>query len=95
MKYPRNKSGFRPDKLKEIAFKVSEPKELLEFLIEKFPDKSRTSLKSILAHKQITVEDIETSQFDYPLKRGQMVYINKKKTDRKVPFRKTENHARR
>ena len=87
MKYPQKKTGFSPDKLKEVAVKVSEATELMKFLIEKFPEKSRTTIKSMLAHKQVTVDDLITTKFDFPLKRGQIVYLNKKKTDEKPRFR--------
>lgn len=87
MKYPDKKSTFSPEKLKEIAVKVTEASELMKFMIEKFPDKSRTTIKSLLAHKQISVGDLVTTKFDFPLKRGQMVFINKKKTDEKPRFR--------
>lgn len=87
MKYPQKKSEFRPEKLKEIAVKVIVPGELMKFLIEKFPEKSRTTIKSLLAHKQITVDDMVTTKFDFPLKRGQVVYINKQKKDEKPRFR--------
>ena len=87
MKYPQKKSTFRPEKLKEVAFKVTENSELMKFLIEKFPEKSRTTIKSLLAHKQITVDDMVTTKFDHPLKRGQMVFLNKKKSDEKPRFR--------
>jgi len=87
MKYPQKKTDFSPNKLKEVAVKVSEATELMKFLIEKFPEKSRTTIKSMLAHKQVTVGDLVTTKFDFPLKRGQMVYLNKKKTDEKPRFR--------
>jgi len=87
MKYPQKKSEFRPDKIKEIAVKVTEASELMKFLIDKFPEKSRTTIKSMLAHKQVTVDDMVTTKFDVPLKRGQMVFLNKKKTDEKPRFR--------
>lgn len=87
MKYPDKKSTFQPEKLKEVALKVTGPSELLKFLIEKFPEKSRSTIKSILAHKQISVDDMVTTKFDFPLKRGQMVFLNKKKTDEKPRFR--------
>jgi 23S rRNA pseudouridine1911/1915/1917 synthase len=87
MKYPQKKTGFNPTKLKEVAVKVSEATELMKFLIEKFPEKSRTTIKSMLAHKQVTVGDLVTTQFDFPLKRGQMVYLNKKKSEEKPRFR--------
>jgi len=87
MKYPPKKSDFRPEKLKEIAVKVTEPNELLKFLIAKFPEKSRTAIKLMLAHKQISVGDLVTTQFDFPLNRGQIVYLNKRKSEEKVRFR--------
>lgn len=87
MKYPQKKTTFRPEKLKEVAFKVTESSELMKFLIEKFPEKSRTTIKSLLAHKQITVDDMVTTKFDHPLKRGQMVFLNKKRSDEKPRFR--------
>jgi 23S rRNA pseudouridine1911/1915/1917 synthase len=87
MKYPQKKSEFRPNKLKEIALKVTEPAELMKFLIEKFPEKSRTTIKSILAHKQVTVDDMITTKFDFQLKRGQMVFLNKQKSEEKPRFR--------
>jgi len=87
MKYPQKKSGFSPVKLKEIVFKVTQPTELMKFLIEKFPEKSRTTIKSMLAHKQITVDEMVTTKFDFPLKSGQTVYLNKKKSDELPRFR--------
>jgi 23S rRNA pseudouridine1911/1915/1917 synthase len=87
MKYPQKKSEYRPDKIKEIAVKVTEASELMKFLIEKFPEKSRTTIKSMLAHKLVTVDDMVTTKFDFPIKRGQMVFLNKKKTDEKPRFR--------
>jgi len=87
MKYPQKKSEYRPDKIKEIAVKVTEASELMKFLIEKFPEKSRTTIKSMLAHKLVTVDDMITTKFDFPIKRGQMVFLNKKKTDEKPRFR--------
>lgn len=87
MKYPQKKTEFSAIKLKEVALKVSEATELMKFLIEKFPEKSRTTIKSMLAHKQITVDEMVTTKFDFPLKRGQMVFLNKKKSDEKPRFR--------
>lgn len=84
---PDKKSGFRPDKLKEVAVKVTEPAELMNFLVARFPEKSRTTIKSLLAHKQVTVDDLITTKFDFPLKKGQVVYLNKKKSAEKPRFR--------
>lgn len=87
MKQPNRRAGLKPDKVKEIAVKVTEESILMNFLIAKFPEKSRTAIKSLLAHKQITVDDMITTKFDFPLKRGQTVFINKKKTTEKPRFR--------
>ncbi len=87
MKYPQKKSELRPNRLNEVALKVTEPTELMKFLTEKFPEKSRSTIKAMLAHKQITVGDLITTKFDFPLKRGQMVFLNKKKSDEKPKFR--------
>ena len=84
---PNRKSTFQAANLKEIALKVTAPSELLQFLIEKFPEKSRTAIKSLLAHKQITVDDMVTTKFDHSLKKGQMVFLNKKRSDEKPRFR--------
>ena len=84
---PNRKSTFQASNLKEIALKVTAPSELLQFLIEKFPEKSRTAIKSLLGHKQVTVDDMVTTKFDHPLKKGQMVFLNKKRSDEKPRFR--------
>lgn len=67
--------------------KVTESSELMKFLIEKFPGKSRTTIKSMLGHKLVSVDDMVTTKFDFPLKRGQVVYLNKKRSDEKPRFR--------
>jgi 23S rRNA pseudouridine1911/1915/1917 synthase len=55
---------------------VSKPTPLMEFLIEQLKGKSRTTIKSILAHRQVTVGTHTITQFDYPLEANQMVTIN-------------------
>lgn len=87
MYQPDRKSTFKPDKLKEVALKVTEDSVLMNFLIAKFPEKSRTTIKSLLAHKQVSVDDMVTTKFDFPLKRGQVVFLNKKKSEEKPYFR--------
>ena len=87
MKTSQRKTGLNPAKLKELTLKVSDSTELMKFLIGKFPEKSRSAIKSMLAHKQVSVGDMVTTKFDFPLKRGQTVYLNKKKTEEKPRFR--------
>ena len=62
--------------MKKQEYTVTEPKELLEFLIEKMPDSSRTRVKELLAHN-VYVDGRRTSQFNYPLQRGMKVSIEK------------------
>jgi 23S rRNA pseudouridine1911/1915/1917 synthase len=65
---------------KKIVLKVDRPDQLLNFLFRKFPDRSRKSVKSLLAHKQVGIENKTVTQFDFPLAEGQEVVINTDKT---------------
>lgn len=65
-------------------FKVSEASELLQFLIDKQVRKSRNAIKSLLAHKQITVNGKIITQFDHKLEIGDRVEIMKFDQSRKV-----------
>ncbi|MEI6275280.1 MAG: RluA family pseudouridine synthase [Prolixibacteraceae bacterium] len=55
---------------------VSKPVGLMEFLIEQLKGKSRTTIKSLLAHRQVSVGTHTITQFDYPLEPNQLVTIN-------------------
>lgn len=68
---PENK-----DKSKLTQLTVKKPAPLMQFLIEQLPGKSRTTVKSLLAHRQVSVGVHAITQFDYPLEPGQMVTIN-------------------
>ena len=61
---------------------------LLEFLYESFPDRSRKSIKSLLEQKQIMITDQIVTQFDYPLTPGMDVIILKKKPAQTVTSKK-------
>lgn len=64
----KNKSILKHKKKRISQFKVKTPAELLPFLIEVLKDYSRSKIKSMLAHKQIMVDDKIITQFNYPLK---------------------------
>lgn len=51
--------------------------ELLSFLVNKEIRKSRNAAKSLLSHKQIRVNNLVVSQFNYELKSGDVVTIHK------------------
>ena len=63
-------------KAKIIQLTVTKPSRLLEFLTAQLPGKSRTTIKSLLAHRQITVGIHTVTQFDYPLEPKQTVTVN-------------------
>lgn len=72
---------------KDIQITVIEACELLDLLLEKSNGKSRNHIKSLLAHKQIKVGNHITSQFNYQLKKGDVVTImpNRKNEAKPLP----------
>ncbi|NDV67844.1 RluA family pseudouridine synthase [Dysgonomonas sp. 25] len=64
-------------------FKIKEPAQLLSFLLEKQVRKSRNAVKSLLAHKQIKVNDKLITQFDLQLNPGDRVAVMKYNQARK------------
>ena len=51
-------------------YAVKEPMELMEFLATKMPDASRTKLKSLLSKRVVFVDNVITTQFNFPLEAG-------------------------
>ena len=64
---------------KSLQFKVEEASELLPFLIKVMSNRSRNSVKSILARGQVTVDDHIETKYNYALHPGQKVTILKNK----------------
>lgn len=62
--------------MKKQEYFVSEPQELLAFLVAQMPDSSRTKVKELLAHN-VYVDGRRTSQFNFPLQRGMKVSVEK------------------
>ncbi|CDO04402.1 Ribosomal large subunit pseudouridine synthase A [Oceanobacillus picturae] len=62
-----------------LIFRVKEKSELLSFLLEAMPNRSRNSVKSILTRGQVTVDDHIETKHNYPLKPGQTITILKNK----------------
>lgn len=58
---------------------VKEPMELMEFLAAKMPDASRTKLKALLSKRVVLVDNVITTQFNFPLQEGMKVQISKNK----------------
>ncbi len=82
LNYMEQKSSG-PDKgsPKQFYLEVKENSELLKFLIEQLKGKSRTTVKALLAHRQVSVGSHIITQFDYPVLSGERVTI----TTGKIP----------
>lgn len=80
MRQPSNKRSFRRFSEKDIkCFKVEHDDTLLNYLISIFGDKSRTTVKSYLTHRQVAVNDMPVTQYDTILHAGDNLKINFKK----------------
>lgn len=71
----RNKTKQAPAP-KATKLKVAEPMELMTFLLAKMGGMSRNSIKSLLAHRQIMVNDKVTTQFNLLLQPNEIVTVN-------------------
>lgn len=69
-------SNYKKD-AKSLLFEVKEREELLKFLLKVLSNRSRNSVKSILARGQVTIDDHIETKFDYPLRPGQTVTVLK------------------
>ncbi|WP_442601682.1 RluA family pseudouridine synthase [Paenibacillus sp. KN14-4R] len=67
-------SNTATEKVTRLA--VTEPAELMNFVIEKLPSRGRNSIKSILSRGQISINGKAVTQFNHPLKPGQEVVIS-------------------
>ena len=70
----RNRRRNRPDKI--TVYRVEQESLLLDFLFTVFPDRSKTTVKSFLSHRQVAVNNIATTRFDAPLQPGDEVSVN-------------------
>jgi pseudouridine synthase, RluA family len=61
---------------KETVILVREASELMSFLLAKMGGMSRTSVKSLLSHRQVMVNGKIVTQFNFPLKISDKVSIN-------------------
>lgn len=69
----QNNNTSHKEKVSNII--VDKNSGLLEFLLEKLDGKSRTTVKSYLAHQQVLVNNKVVRQFDYELKKGDAISI--------------------
>lgn len=64
------------------SFTVKDSTTLMNFLMEKMPQNSKSSIKSLLTHKQVLVNDDAISQYNTPLKNGDIITIVKTRFDK-------------
>ncbi len=65
---------FRPDVIE--TYPVKEDSVLMQFLVASMPDRKRTTIKELLKHNQVAVNDQPTTQFDTELHEGDTVKVN-------------------
>ncbi len=70
MAAPKNKKEG-----KVLKFEVTEPAPLLEFLFARMGDKSRTTVRSFLTHRQVKINHLVTTRFDAPLAPGDTITV--------------------
>ncbi|GAB4030921.1 RluA family pseudouridine synthase [Spirosoma jeollabukense] len=68
---PRRQRGQRTS----TQLTVAEPAELMAFLIAHLPHKNRNNIKSLLSNKQILIDGKVYTQFNHPLRPGQVVTV--------------------
>jgi 23S rRNA pseudouridine1911/1915/1917 synthase len=71
-------------KRRETAFEVENEQELMSFLIEKLASKSRNTIKNMLREKQVVVDGLAISQYNFALKPGNKVVIELDKPPEKI-----------
>lgn len=64
---------------KYTVYRVTEPAELMEFLMKKMSGISRTKVKSMLTNRIVLVNNTIRTQYNFPLKPGMEVQISKEK----------------
>ena len=69
-KIPHSKSN-------PLKFNVSEPTQLMDFMMKKLDGISRSKVKRMLANKVVSVDGERTTQFDFALEPGMVVEIGK------------------
>ena len=72
----------KQNKNKSQEFTTAEPCQLLEFLLANISGCSRNNIKSMLKYKQILVDGTPTTQYNYQLKTGNIVTVDKAKSSR-------------
>lgn len=71
-------------KAKFEIYTVKEPCELLDFLMKSKEGANRTTAKSLLSKRLIFVDNVITTQYNFPLKPGMKVQVSKSKGEKEL-----------
>ncbi len=77
----------KPSRKSIVSYEVKEAKELMTFLSDIMPGKSRTAIKSLLSNRQIIVEGKIVTKFNFLLSVGQEVLINPNRPAKEVKLK--------
>ena len=66
---------------KYTEFQVTQPAELMEFLMQKMSGISRNKVKSLLTNRVVLVDNVITTQYNFALKPGMKVQVSKAKNN--------------
>ena len=75
MKFKEKRSLGKPTKKKDLKFTVKSNIELMQFISASLPGKSRNNIKFLLKEKLVAVDGTVQTQFNFPLKAGQVMTI--------------------
>lgn len=76
----KRKSSTNQTQFPIKRYTVKEPTELLVFLLKTLSNLGRNSVKSLLSHGSVLVDDQAVTKYNFPLRPGQTVSIRKVKT---------------
>lgn len=71
-----NKKHTKRNEGKKLSFQIEEKNTLLDFLLSNIKHQSKTTVRSYLKNRQISINGIPTTQFDAKLKVNDIVDIN-------------------
>lgn len=88
--HKRNQSSMSakpaPVKPEGKSYPVTEPTELLNFLLKSITNRGRNSIKSLLAHGQVAVNGKIVTAYNFPLQPGHEVTVHKERATEATPF---------
>jgi len=67
------------------SLRVAKPAPLLAFLLAQLPDEGRNSIKSLLSHRQVSVDGEVVTRFDHLLVSGERVVITRGRSAKQRP----------